>query len=109
MTDTLSASALVDQASLALGSDPAARLPKGVKTAAEAEAAAQEFEAVFIGQMVGAMFEGVKTDGPFGGGHAESMFRSLLTDEYSKAIVDRGGIGIADSVKAELLRMQEGK
>ena len=66
------------------------------RTAAEAEKAAKDFEAVFINQMISTMFEGVKTDGPFGGGPAEGMFRSLMIDHYSKTIAGQGGFGLAD-------------
>ena len=82
-------------------------LTGAAKTAAEAERAAQEFEAVFIGQMISTMFEGVKTDGPFGGGPAESIFRSLMIEHYSKTIAGQGGFGLADQVKREILQLQE--
>ncbi len=49
------------------------------------------------------MFEGIKTDGPFGGGYGESMFRSLMIEHYSKTIADQGGFGLADQVKREIL------
>ena len=48
--------------------------------------AAKEFESVFISQFLGSMFSGIPTDGPFGGGQGEEMFRSLMIDEYGKAI-----------------------
>ena len=68
--------------------------------------AAKEFEAVFISQMLTHMWSGVETDGPFGGGHAENVYRSLLIDEYGKVIAQQGGLGIAEALKAELLNMQ---
>jgi Rod binding domain-containing protein len=86
---------------------PTPLLKGSAKNAAEAEKAAQEFEAVFIGQMLSAMFESVRTDGPFGGGSGEMMFRSLMIDHYAKTIAGQGGIGLADQVKREILRLQE--
>lgn len=77
-------------------------------TAEDIRAAAEDYEAVVISQFVQVMFEGIETGGPFGGGHGEAMFRSLLIDEYSKAMVGSGGLGLADHVQAELLRLQEG-
>lgn len=68
---------------------------------------AEEFEAVFLSQMLKPMFEGIETDGPFGGGQAEGMWRSLMVDEYGKSIAKSGGIGIAESVMSEMLRLQE--
>ena len=79
------------------------------KTAAQADKAAKDFEAVFIGQMLSAMFEGVKTDGPFGGGYGEGVFRSLMIEQYSKTIAEQGGFGLADQVKREILKLQEMK
>lgn len=69
--------------------------------------AAQEFEAVFLSQMLKPMFENLETAAPFGGGPAEDMYRSLMVDEYGKAISKAGGIGIADQVMVEMLKMQE--
>lgn len=68
---------------------------------------AQEFEAQFISQMLGTMFQGVETDGPLGGGEAENIYRSMLIDQYGKAMSRAGGIGVAEHVKREMLRMQE--
>jgi Rod binding domain-containing protein len=68
---------------------------------------AREFEAVFLGQMLQPMFANLGAQKPFGGGMAEDMWQSLLADEYGKAIAERGGIGIADSVVREVLRIQE--
>ena len=74
---------------------------------AELTAKSEEFESLFISQMLGHMFEGVGTNETFGGGEGEDAFKSFMTDEYSKMIVKTGGIGIADNVKAEMIRMQE--
>lgn len=71
--------------------------------------AAQDFEAEFLSQMLESMFKGIKTDGPFGGGHAEEMMRSFMLQEYGKVMAASGGVGIADAVKRELLHAQEGK
>lgn len=70
------------------------------------KAAAQDFEAVFISQMLTHMFEGIKTDGMFGGGNAEDIFRSMMVDEYGKMMSKNGGVGLSDSVMAEMIEMQ---
>jgi len=77
-----------------------------VQTREEARAVAEEFESVFLSTMLDTMFSGIKTDGYFGGGHAEGIYRSMLNQEYAKAITRSGGIGIADQVYAEILRTQ---
>lgn len=71
-----------------------------------AEKVAEEFEAMFIAQMLAPMFESLDTDGPFGGGSAEKAFRPMLVEEYAKQMSAQGGIGIADQVYTEILRMQ---
>src|SRR5258708_14309415 len=85
--------------------------PQGIlgpaKSASQAAKAAEDFEAVFINEFMGAMFEGIKTDGPFGGGPGESIFRSLMIDQYSKAIAKQEGFAFAAAVKKELLHAQE--
>ncbi len=73
----------------------------------EIRRAAVEFEAVFISQMLAPMFEGLESDEVFGGGPGEDVYRSLIVEEYGKAIARSGGIGIADAVQREILRLQE--
>lgn len=74
-----------------------------------AEKAAKQFESVFISQFLGQMFEGIKTDGPFGGGQGEQMFRSLMLDQYGKQIADQGGFGLSSAITRSLLSHQESK
>lgn len=75
----------------------------------DARKAAEEFEAFFVSQMLNHMFSGIETDPLFGGGQGETVFRSLMADEYAKAISRSGGIGLADSVMGEIIRLQEGQ
>ena len=71
--------------------------------------AAQDFESFFLSQSFETMFSGIGTDGLFGGGNGESIYRSLLIQEYSKIAAKSGGMGIADAVQREILRTQEMK
>lgn len=89
--------------------DLRAQTPKvGTKdTPAEARKAAEEFEAFFLAQFIDRMFADLPTDGTFGGGQGEKIFRSLLTQEYGKVMARNGGVGIADSVYREILKSQE--
>jgi Rod binding domain-containing protein len=86
---------------------PLAAKPQLTANAAKADAAAKDYEAVFISQMLGAMFSGIATDGVTGGGKGEEMFRSLMINEYGKSITQQGGFGLATQMKAELLKHQE--
>ncbi|MGE0564160.1 MAG: flagellar assembly peptidoglycan hydrolase FlgJ [Pseudolabrys sp.] len=75
-------------------------------TRAKAKEAAQDFEAVFLNTMFQQMFTGVDGEGPFGGSGATGVWRSFLTNEYSKTFAKAGGIGIADEVYRTLLLQQ---
>ena len=80
-------------------SAPSAETPRMRETA-------EKFEASFLSQMLKPMFEGIETDGPFGGGEAEGTWRSFMIDEMAKQTVRAGGIGLADTVVSEMIRMQ---
>ena len=81
--------------------------PQATNNLAAAKKAAKQFESVLVSQMLGGMFEGISTDGPFGGGEGEAMFRSLMLDEYGKQIVNQGGFGLSDAITKSLLKHQE--
>ena len=68
---------------------------------------AEDFETSFLSQMLKPMFEGLSTDGEFTGGQAEGTWRSFMIDAMAKQTVKAGGIGLADRVVSEMLKMQE--
>jgi peptidoglycan hydrolase FlgJ len=87
-----------------------AKAPKlGGVSADKAKALAQDFEAVFLNSMFQQMFTNISGDGPFGGGGASGVWRSFLTDEYSKSFVKAGGVGLSDSVYRALIDRQAGQ
>jgi Rod binding domain-containing protein len=96
----------ITDAQSALAQSPL-KVPQPTGNAGAAGKAAKEFESVFISQFLGSMFSGIKTDGMFGGGEGEEMFRSLMIDEYGKQIEQRGGFGLAQAVTRQLLKHQE--
>lgn len=71
------------------------------------DAVAKEFSAIMVTQLLNIMFEGIEVDPNFGGGHGEETWRGVLMDEYGKQIGAAGGLGLADMVKAQLLKNQE--
>jgi Rod binding domain-containing protein len=71
----------------------------------EVRRAAEDFEAVFLGQFVAGMMHGLSAEGPLGGG--DDPFAAMLREEYGRLIARSGGIGIAASVMRQLLRAQE--
>lgn len=68
---------------------------------------AEDFESVFLSQMLQPMFDTIPTDSFMGGGHAETIYRGMMVQEMGKSISKSGGIGIADTVYRELLKLQE--
>ncbi len=70
--------------------------------------AAQNFEAMAIGQLLAPMFDTVDTaHGMFGGGEGEQTWKPMLIAEFGKHIAAHGGLGLAAPVMAAMLRMQE--
>lgn len=78
-----------------------------IKDMAEIEEIAKDFEAMFISEMMKPMFAGLDTSPPFGGGKTEDVFRGMMLQEYGKMIAETGQLGIADVVKAEMIKLQE--
>jgi Rod binding domain-containing protein len=75
-------------------------------TREQAKVVANEFERMFLSEMLKPMFQGLKTEAPFGGGASEEMFRPMLIDQYAAQLSKAGGIGVADAIMGEILRMQ---
>ena len=89
-------------------SQPALTAGQGSTNASQnVDAVSKDFEAVFLSQMLGAMFSGDAATSFFGGGTAGDVTKSYFMNEYGKAMANAGGIGIAASVKQELLKLQE--
>ncbi len=102
------APALAPAAAATIGGS-GAPAPGATANSAAAQKAAQDFESFFLSQSFETMFSGIGTDGLFGGGNGESIYRSLLIQEYSKIAAKSGGVGVADAVQREILRAQEVK
>jgi peptidoglycan hydrolase FlgJ len=89
-----------------LGAPPTG-LRMGSSSPAKMQRTAQDFEAVFLTQMFELMSQGLQSDEMFGGGHAEELTRSMLNDQYGKAVAKAGGIGVSDAIYREMVRLQE--
>ena len=76
-------------------------------TPEQARDAAEKFEGFFLSMVLETMFAGIDTNSLFGGGHGESVFRSMLLQEYGKSISEQNSLGLADVVQREILKMQE--
>jgi peptidoglycan hydrolase FlgJ len=104
MTETPLAPALSS-----INPQPTAGAKPGDDKLAAAKKSAQDFEALFLSQMMQHMFAGIDTKGMFSGGAGEEAWRDVLTQEYAKVMAKTGGVGVADSVMREMIRQQESK
>lgn len=68
--------------------------------------AAQEFETFFLTQFIETIQSGISTEAPFGGGAGERAFRSFLSEEHARAVVNSGGVGIADRLYRDIIALQ---
>ena len=73
---------------------------------AKAKATATDFEAVFLNSMFAQMTSGLKGEGPFGDTVGTGVWRSMLTEQYSKTFAKAGGVGIASEVYRTLILQQ---
>lgn len=93
---------------LAASNSPIPAMPKGrAMTEQQAEAASHDFESMFISQMVEQMFGDSVGEEAFGDADSGQIYKGLMIDAYGKEIAKSGGIGIAEYVKKELLKLQE--
>jgi Rod binding domain-containing protein len=76
------------------------------KAQAKAKSTATDFEAMFLNSMFAQMTSGLKGDGPFGDTVGTGVWRSMLTEQYSKTFAQAGGVGIASEVYRTLILQQ---
>ncbi len=95
------------QASNALAQGRALPNVRGAQNLRQARKVSEEFEAVFLGQMLQPMFQNIEAAEPFGGSSTEKIWRTMQVEEYGKALAKAGGIGIADAVFREIIKAQE--
>ncbi|KAA2244182.1 rod-binding protein [Salinarimonas soli] len=92
----------------ALGDASPSAGPKGPRDA-KAQKTADDFETMFLEQMLDRMVETAGAEGPLGeNGTGGGVYRSMLVKEYAGAIGKSGGVGLSDSVYSEILKLQEG-
>jgi len=66
---------------------------------------ARRFEAQALSALLKPVF-GEAPKGLLSGGAAEEQWRPMLVEQHARAWAERGGVGIATAVHAELLRVQ---
>ncbi|WP_167406668.1 flagellar assembly peptidoglycan hydrolase FlgJ [Bradyrhizobium forestalis] len=73
---------------------------------AKAQKTATDFEAMFLNSMFAQMTSGLKGEGPFGDTPGTGVWRSMLTEQYSKNFAKAGGVGVATDVYRTLILQQ---
>lgn len=69
---------------------------------------AEALESAFLAEMLKSA--GVfRPSNSLGGGEGEAQFVSFLADSHARAMVARGGIGLADSIERALIARQGGQ
>ena len=76
---------------------------------AKAKSTATDFEAMFLNSMFSQMTSGIKGEGPFGDTPGTGVWRSMLTEQYSKNFAKAGGVGISNDVYRTLILQQAGR
>ena len=71
--------------------------PARAARAQELRNVAKAFEASFLAEMLKASGMG-KSRSAFGGGAGEEAFSSMMVDEQAKLMVERGGIGLSETI-----------
>jgi flagellar protein FlgJ len=71
-------------------------------------AQATELEGVFLNTLMKEMFGSLSAEeDSFGGGYAEETWRGMQAEQMAGAMAEAGGIGLADSILADLIALQE--
>lgn len=104
MADLSTAPLMIDP-SLQAGSGPSVK--QVPRNAAGIAKVAEDFEAFFAGLVFDQMSSDIEPDPVTGGGEGESMFKSLLNQEFGKSVARTHSLGIADIVQRQLLQIQE--
>lgn len=89
------------------GAAPRPAAPADPSTDESIRAAAAEFEAAYLAEMLThAGLAAPRTS--FGGGAGEDAFASLLARAWADKLVDNGGVGLADRVAESMMRLRGG-
>jgi flagellar protein FlgJ len=66
---------------------------------------AEEMEGLFLNTLVSQMMQTIGKDSGFDGGFGEETWRSMQAEQFSQAIAESGGIGLADDITEDILAM----
>lgn len=69
---------------------------------------AKEIETMFLSEMLAHVGLGESSE-HFGGGIGEEQFASFLRTAQAKSIVEKGGLGLAETIFASLVKAEEAR
>lgn len=69
---------------------------------------AKEIETMFLSEMLAHAGLGESSE-DFGGGVGEEQFASFLRNAQAKGIVEKGGLGLAETIFASLVKAEESR
>lgn len=71
-------------------------------------AQAEELEGIFLNTLMKEMFTSLHSDSnAMGGGFAEDTWRDMQAEQMADAVSRAGGVGLADAIMGDLLKIQE--
>ncbi len=82
--------------------------PKPADQKAELGKAAQQFEAIFVRQMLAAAHKAKLADGLFDNSAVE-QFQSMQDSRFADIVSENGGLGLARTIEQQLSRQIGGK
>lgn len=85
---------------------PPITTPTPTRTDARLRKVATELEATFLAEMLTSAGLGKSPEG-MGGGVGEDQFSSFLVQEQARALAERGGIGLAETIFNALKEKQD--
>ena len=77
-----------------------------VDEARKAEKAAEDFEALLLKQMLGAMWQTVPGGGMYGSGTEGVFYRDMFNDGIAKEMAKGQGLGVKDILLRDMQRLQ---
>jgi len=69
---------------------------------AKMEEAAEQFEAVFLQQMINSMWNSVPNEGLLSGGNEEAFYRDMFNQALSEEIASSQSMGLKDMILKEM-------
>lgn len=106
------AASVVDSVTGAIGKAGGATQAPGAQAAAgksQTRKTADDFESMFLESSLDRLTQSTGDEGPLGeNGTGGGVYKSMLSKEYAHSIVKSGGLGIANQVYAQMLKLQEG-